>query len=377
MSKIEEVAMNTKIIREAEACFSLASLQKNAEFVIDEVGGLIAVVKNNAYNFGLMESVSAFYKAGVRAFATTSLHDCRAIRREFGDVEVISLNPTYEFDILREENISATLPNMRFLKENCENMGKISWHLEWAGKMRRSGARSIDEIVEMLEFSLEKGLDITGLWTHFSWADEFDLDKTYEKEVEVWLEVVEKLKKIHDFSFIHSQNSASYVRDGLLKGCSHVRLGIYLYGCHPFKLDDSKLDKSSIKRFENIDHALTLSASVIAVNELDAGESIGYCSSFIAKRPTKVAVINVGYGDGILGNRVKGHEVVINSKRYELVSLMMSHMVAIVDDEVKVGDRVLVYAYEIPVHEFTFKGVASNSEQISAINRSSINVSYE
>lgn len=377
MDKIEVATMNKKIIREAEACFSLSSIQKNAKFVIDDVVGLIAVVKNNAYNFGLMEAVSAFYKVGVRTFATTSLSDCRKIRGKFSDVDIILLNPTYEFDILREENISATLPKINFLKENYENMGGINWHLEWAGKMRRSGARSFDEIVEMLNFSLEKGLDIRGLWTHFSWADEFDLDETYEKEVERWLDIVEKLKKIHRFSFIHSQNSASYVRDGLLEGCTHVRLGIYLYGCHPFKLDESKVGKNSIERFENIHHALTLSASVIAVNELDTGESIGYSSSFVAEKPTKVAVINVGYGDGILRNRAKKLEVVINSKRYELVSLMMSHMVAVVDDKVGIGDMVLIYGDGIPVYEFTFKGVASNSEQISAINKSSIKVVYK
>ena len=87
-------------------------------------------------------------------------------------------------------------------------------------------------------------------------------------------------------------------------------------------------------------------------------------------------MINMGYGDGLLRSRIKNNDVQINKKRYPLVCLMMSHTVAIVDQDVALGDEVYFYGHDIPVHEYTFKGVASNSEQISMLNHMSLDVDY-
>lgn len=372
-------------IKDATLEINLNSVKSNARYVLNNTkNGLIAVVKNNAYNFGLKKTVKALYKVGVRFFATTSLRDCISMRNLYSDIGIFSLNPSVEFDILRKYSISCTIPNMFFLKENMKDMKGISWHLEWAGKMRRSGCRTEEELLNTLNLALEKNLDIEGMWTHFSWADEFDEDKTYEKEVEEWNNVLIAAKKVHSFSYVHSQNSASFVRNGLLDGHTHVRLGIYLYGCQPYNYktqnDYKGLDKNNNinveNRLYNIKHAITLKASVIAINELNKGEGIGYCSSYVAKSLTKVAVINIGYGEGILRNRVNKGYVIINNKKYDLVSLMMSHTVAVVDDDVKIGDAVYFYGKDIPVHEFTFMGVASNSEQISMLNYNTLEVLY-
>ena len=353
-------------MKNAKLQIDLRAVYNNASRVLGETnGGLIAVVKNNAYNFGLERVVKTLYKAGVRAFATTSIKECIKMRKIYDDITIISLNPAKEFDLLREYRISTAIANIDFVKNNLEDMKGISWHLEWAGSMRRSGSRSKEEVLEILTLARDNNIDIEGMWTHFSWADEFDQDKTYEREREIWMDVLKAAKRVHDFKFIHAQNSASFSRDGLLEDHSHVRLGIYLYGCLPYKACNKK-----------IDHAITLSARVLSIIHLEAGQSIGYCGSFEAKEPTDLAVINMGYGDGLLRSRIKGHDLEINKKRYPLVSLMMSHTVAIVDDSVGIGDEVYFYGHDIPVHEYTFKGVASNSEQISMLNHTSLDVDY-
>lgn len=350
----------------AKLRIDLGAIYKNATRVLKETdGGLIAVVKNNAYNFGLERAVETFYKAGVRVFATTSLKECIKMRDLYEDITIISLNPAKEFDLLRKYRISTAIANLDFVKNNLEDMKGISWQLEWAGSMRRSGCRSKEEMLEILSLARDNNIDIEGVWTHFSWADEFDQDKTYEREREIWLDALAVAKRVHKFKFIHAQNSASFARDGLLEGHSHVRLGIYLYGCLPYRECPKK-----------IDHAISLSARVLSIIHLDPGQSIGYCSSFVAKEPTDLAVINMGYGDGLLRSRIKGHDLEINKRRYPLVSLMMSHSVAIIDEAVTLGDEVYFYGHDIPVHEYTFKGVASNSEQISMLNHMSLDVDY-
>lgn len=345
----------------------LNALYINARNILNNTdGGVIATVKNDAYHFGLKKAVDTFYKAGIRAFATTSIRECIQIRSWYDDVTIISLNPTIEFKTLREYNISCALSTLDFTKKHYKEMHGIKWHLEWAGKMRRSGCRSKKEFFEVLDFCKSHNIIVEGIWTHFSWADEFDENKTYEEERSVWIDVQKEACSSFDFKFVHAQNSASYLRDGKFIDHTHVRVGILLYGCPPY---DVSLDY--------LRHAVRLSATVISVNKLDPGDSIGYSSAFTAKDPTLVAVVNIGYGDGVLRKRILGNSVEINGKRYQAVSIMMSHSVVVVDSDVKPSDEVFVYSNSIPVYEFTFKGVGANSEQISHLNHNTLTLKYK
>lgn len=354
----------------AKLTIDLDALYKNASHLLKTTGGgLMAVVKNDAYHFGLEKAVETFYQAGVRSFATTSLRDCILIRNLHEDVDIFMLNPCRDFDILRDYSITATLASLDFLRENKENMYGISYHLEWAGQMRRSGCRSKEEIIETINLAQQSNIQLDGIWTHFSWADEFDKEKSYEKEKIAWLDILDESKKIHDFRVIHAQNSASLQRDGLLDGHSHARVGISLYGCPPYKDAD----------ISNNHHALRLSGYIISINDLEIGQSIGYCSSFIAGEKSKIGVINIGYGDGLLRKRVLGQDVLIGHRRYPLVGMMMSHTLVLLNNDdmgVKVGHEAVFYGDDIPVYEYTFKGIGANSEQISPLNFDSLEIIY-
>ncbi|MCS4912668.1 alanine racemase C-terminal domain-containing protein, partial [Staphylococcus aureus] len=89
----------------------------------------------------------------------------------------------------------------------------------------------------------------------------------------------------------------------------------------------------------------------------------------------KLAVVDIGYGDGILRTRAK-HEALINGKRYPIRALMMSHMFVEVDGNVHAQDEVILYNNDIRIDEYTFKGVGANSEQLSAMNHDSLKKEY-
>ena len=112
---------------------------------------------------------------------------------------------------------------------------------------------------------------------------------------------------------IHAQNSASYYREqGVLPNHTHARIGIALYGSRPY----STINESDIQQ------SLTVKGNVIQVREVNAGEFCGYSFAFEAtKNNTKLAVVDVGYGDGILKARAQ-HEALINHKRYPIRALM-------------------------------------------------------
>lgn len=359
-------------MHQANLILDLQALYQNAKQVVDQTRGkVIAVVKNDAYHFGLRLAIQTFYQAGIRFFATTSLREAQMIRQEYENVEILLINPCQDFDALRRNRIQGNIPSLQFVEEFKDQMQGIVWQMEWAGLMRRSGARNIEEAINIITQIKKNDLNLAGLWTHFAWADE--ISGLYEEERDTWMQVRKILKEYHEFTYIHSQNSASFIREsGLLDPDDWARLGIYLYGCLPYA--DAPV---------NLRHAITLEAHVINIIELDAGQAMGYSGSLgVRKECTKVAVINIGYGDGILRNRVKtkgdpkGKVVRINQGFYELGNLMMSHCLALVDETVTVGDRVIFYDEKLPVHFFTQKGVGANSEQISALNHQSLCVTY-
>lgn len=320
----------------------------------------IAVVKNNAYNFGLNLAVRAFLEAGITAFATTSLKEAEAIRKITDDSMVFLLNPTYEFEFVKSLNLSMTLPSLEYYNKYYEELKGINVHIEYAGLFNRSGFESFSEVEEVLNHQMtldeQERFIIQGAWCHFGYADEFD--GIYENERKNWLDFLGHFKKLNMvLEYIHSQNTASFSRDGLLEGHTHTRLGIGLYGSKPYS---GLNDELFIQPF-------ALYSKVVQVRSMDEDMPMGYGGSFVADRKTKVAVVDIGYGDGVLRKRA-AYDCLINGKRYPIVTLMMSHMIVEVDEAVSINDKVYIYHPEMRLDEYTFKGVGANSEQLATLN---------
>ena len=333
---------------------------------------IMAVVKNNAYHYGLEFAVKQFLKAGINTFSTTSLKEAVRVREIAPHATIFLMNAVYDFDTVREYQIHMTLPSLVYYYEYKEDLKGIHVHLEFENLLHRSGFKNLDELHEVLEDHAQNDISekmiISGLWTHFGYADEFDVPE-YGIEREAWLNVLNTLlEEGYTFEMIHAQNSASYYREGqqVLPYHTHARVGIALYGSRPYR----KLDTSRIQQ------SLTVKGNVIQTREVNAGDYCGYSFAFEAtKDHTRLAVVDVGYGDGILKSRAR-HEAMINGKRYPIRALMMSHMFVEVDDEVHAQDEVVLYNNDIRIDEFTFKGVGANSEQLSAMNHDSLIKEY-
>lgn len=331
----------------------------------------IAVVKNNAYNFGLELAVEAFLEAGISAFATTSLKEAESIREITGSSMIFLLNPTTEFEKVRSLDLSITLPSFKYYEKYHEALTGITVHIEYAGLFNRSGFDNFEEVDKVLKHQSEKDptdrFIFEGLWCHFGYADEFD--GNYEIERKNWLGFLSEFERLAITpEYIHSQNTASFVRDGLLPGHTHTRLGIGLYGSKPYS---GLNDELFVQPFE-------LYSSVIQIRDMDQDMPMGYGGSFVAGRKTKVAIVDIGYGDGVLRKRAE-YDCLINGRRYPIVSLMMSHMIVEVDGEVSTGDKVYIYHPDMRLDEYTFKGVGANSEQLATLNYNTLTkeITYE
>lgn len=325
---------------------------------IQDNTNVLAVVKNNAYNIGLDLAFETFYQAGIRSFATTSLIEAVQLRKMSEDIYIFLMNPSFDFETLRNNNIAMTLPSLTFYEKYKHELEEIDVHLEYKNLLRRSGFDDAEDMQKVLE---EDVVHVTGIWTHFAFADEIG-SAEYEVEKQNWLMLLDTIQASErGFRFIHAQNSASYMRDQLFPSHTHARLGILLYGSRPYHELDPK----------TVPNVITLSTNVIQTLDLKKGESSGYSSAFKAETDCRVAICDIGYGDGVLRTRAK-HDAMINDKRYPIGALMMSHMLITVDQEVKAGDTVYLYNDSLRVDVYTHLGVGANSEQMSALNHNSL-----
>ena len=342
------------------------NIRQNAINLKERAQDIIAVVKNNAYNLNLRECVKLYSEAGINYFATTKEEECKVIRETLGkDVNIFLLNPTYDFDLVSRYNIEINIASFEYLKENLESVRGLTLQLEFAGSMRRAGAKNLEEVLEIIEFCKKNNLKLKGFWSHFSFADEFD--GFYEKEKELVLAVLNEAQKHHDFEVIHLQNSASFLRDGAFEKTTHQRLGIILYCAMPYNVKENPVALKNLV----IRNPITVYGEIINIVTLNKGECIGYSNSYIADVDKKVGVVNIGYGDGILRDRLKGKTCIIKGKERNIYSTMMSHLVVEIGEENCIGDRVYIYDDKQQLHDYT-KYFGPNSVQLAALNYDSL-----
>ena len=342
------------------------NIRQNAINLKERAQDIIAVVKNNAYNLNLRECVKLYSEAGINYFATTKEEECKVIRETLGkDANIFLLNPTYDFDLVSRYNIEINIASFEYLKENLESVRGLTLQLEFAGSMRRAGAKNLEEVLEIIEFCKKNNLKLKGFWSHFSFADEFD--GFYEKEKELVLAVLNEAQKHHDFEVIHLQNSASFLRDGAFEKTTHQRLGIILYGAMPYNVKENPVALKNLV----IRNPITVYGEIINIVTLNKGECIGYSNSYIADVDKKVGVVNIGYGDGILRDRLKGKTCIIKGKERNIYSTMMSHLVVEIGEENCIGDRVYIYDDKQQLHDYT-KYFGPNSVQLAALNYDSL-----
>jgi alanine racemase len=126
-----------------------------------------------------------------------------------------------------------------------------------------------------------------------------------------------------------------------------VRPGLLLYGASPFA--------GSIGADYGLRPAMTLHSYVIAVKDLEVGEHVGYGGTWVATRPTRLAVAAVGYGDGYPRSLGSGSPVLVDGERAPLAGRVSMDMIGIdvsnLKDAPRIGDPVILWGNGLPVEE--------------------------
>ncbi|MEG0569822.1 MAG: alanine racemase [Erysipelotrichales bacterium] len=293
------------------------------------------IIKNNAYNTGLEETINHCTQAGLNHFALTSLKEGIKAARANKNAYILIMNPLNKEEIKQAKeykNIALSITSKEWYDLYKEDLKNIKLHLKVNIGMNRFGLSDIDDINDILS----SNRNIEGLFTHFPVSDIDDLT-IHNKQVDSFVKIYNKIINKEQLKYIHSQNSATLLLDdNRLSFCNFGRIGILGYGYSPTTFDS------------NLKPSIYLNAKVVAINKIKENEYIGYGLSNKMDKDKLIAICNIGYGDGL--NKLRVHlPVYIKNKEYKVLAVSMSHLIVEVDHNIKIDDIVEIYGDHIRI----------------------------
>lgn len=319
----------------------LSALAHNARVLMEELPQgccLMAVVKADAYGVGAVPVSQTLWSAGVRHFAVATLEEAVALRRAGigGQILILGYTDPARAGSLWRYRLTQTLVDEHYAAALDGRGYPIRVHLKIDTGMHRIGvdARDSDAIARVFRC---RQLKIEGVFTHLCVADENTVSAMAftETQLELFRDVSRQLEKSGQFPTLHAKNSAGILNYPDPMPEQLARAGIALYGAY---------DAAGSLRHPDLCPVIAFRSAVVLLRRVGAGESVGYGRAWIAPRDSAVAVVPMGYADGIprdYGER--GGEVLIRGKRCPVIGrVCMDQLMVDVSalPQVMVGDTV-------------------------------------
>ena len=226
--------------------------------------------------------------------------------------------------------------------------------------MNRLGVKDKSEINKIYQIAFDnKMLEFEGIFSHFSTTGFYD--EIYKNQIEEFKYLTSEidLKKI---KIIHLGKSSSIEYFPKIDFCNGIRLGIIMYGVQSYFPSNYGLKNKLrlikyklIRRLKQIPspyfekkielkQALTFKSTVIDIQKINIGDYVGYGKKYKSEKSGYIAVIPVGYSDGIPLN-YNNFKIYINQKEYSVVGTINMGMITVfVDENVSIDNEVVIYS---------------------------------
>jgi alanine racemase len=347
----------------------LAALRGNYRNILGRVGDgvrIMAIVKSDAYGHGLIPVAQALAGEGATTFGVAEIDEGVRLRQAGikGEIVILlggmadSFPEIVEFDL---QPVVYDLEGLAALAAYGEQHNRqIGVHLKIDTGMGRLGIMpdQLDGYLELLEKLA--GIRLAGVLSHFPRADDRQ-DRTQAVEQNRQFgQILATVRKRCGSGPAHIANSAAIIN----VPDSHydmVRPGIALYGCYPFPegKTSSNLQLKPVMSFKT---------RVLQVKEVPSGYGISYGHTYRTKRPTRLAVLPVGYDDGYLRRLTGRAEVIISGQRVPVLGRICMNACLVditdIDDQVGAGDEVVLMGCQGGA-EITADDIADWSDTIS------------
>jgi alanine racemase len=278
---------------------------------------VLAVVKANAYGHGVEFCSTVLARAGAPWLGVASASEGARARSALG-----------EAGIARKDQ-PAILVMCGFLQQDVEAIAEhaltpvvwtpeqVGWlegtgvavHVEVDTGMARQGVHPGDELDDLLDELTASGLTLDGIFTHFCAAEVAHSELTQRQERRFEAAVKQVLAKGLAPKWVHAGSSSSVDNPAQsspwlvnlansVDARAMVRCGIALYGyCSPITGADAASVPSKLR--PALRPVMTWKTRVLSLRDLAAGETVGYNATFTAPAPMRLAMLPVGYADGL------------------------------------------------------------------------------
>lgn len=300
---------------------------------------VLAIVKANAYGHGAEETARALARQGIGRFAVASLDEGIALRQAGISASIVVLGALFEEQVsdLVAHKLTPVVSDGQILpalaKAARSHTAPYPIHLKVETGMGRLGFSS-EELLSLLDNPLlQNPLQVEGMMTHLADADGKDATFT-ERQLGAFRIVVDQIRQRGiSLPLVHAANSAAIVRfpDAHF---SLVRPGIMLYGYHTLP---------ATVPAPGLRPVLSLHTKIVQLRTIPRGGTVSYNGTFVATRPTRIAVLPIGYADGYSRQLSHRGSVLIRGRRASIVGLVCMDMIMVdVTDmaQLQVGETV-------------------------------------
>jgi len=320
---------------------------------------LLAVVKANGYGHGAVPVAREALANGAQRLGVACVDEGVQLRRAgiTAPILILGYTPCWEAERIVQHRLTPTVTTRQFalaLARFSTERGIITpAHIKVDTGMNRLGLRP-GEAAEFAEaVRTLPGIHVEGIYTHFASADEAEKSFT-ERQFRDFLRTSEAVEWI---KVRHAANSAA-ILDRPEMCLDMVRPGISVYGCYP---------SSHVSRSLRIRPALQLKSTIGRIQDLEPGETVSYGRTWAARRPSRIALVTIGYADGLPRRLSNRGVVLIQGKRAPIVGrITMDWCMADVTNipEATLNDEVVIIGRQ-GEEEITADEVAEAADTIS------------
>ena len=300
--------------RRIEADINLDNIRENIKMMkacVPESMKMLAVIKADAYGHGAVE-VSRALSDLADFYAIACIDEAVELRHAGCEKPLLILGYTdpSEYDELITYDVRPAMydkAECAILSDDAVKKGtKAKIHIKMDTGMSRIGFQCDDAgINDIVEIAHMPGIEVEGIFTHYSKADEYD--KTAANgQLALFRSVIGRLKERGiSIPVKHISNSAG-IMEMDNEGFDMVRSGIVTYGLYP----SDEVDHS----IAALKPAMELLAKVVHVKDVKAGTGIGYGWTFVAPHDMRIATVSAGYADGYPRAQSNIGRVIIHGK---------------------------------------------------------------
>ena len=299
MNNIHETILTVDLEKLAKNFFYLRKL-------IRPKTKIIGVVKAFGYGHGDLEVAKKLEKLGVYALWVTDFEEAINLRKGGVKTKIIVANPgSKSYEEIIKYNIDVIIYSYKMLQLYILNKKPVNVHIKFNTGMNRYGFEKEDIPAVASLIKDNPHLNVLSTCSHLSDAENELSKKFAKKQIDLFKQISS------EFNNLIEKKTLSHILNtyGILNHSSDcldaVRIGIGLYGCAKNKF---------------LSPIASLNSVITQIRKVERGERVGYGNSFICEKDMKIAIVPIGYADGLnrgLSNKV-GH-VVLNNKNCPII----------------------------------------------------------